>query len=76
MIRILLAIYVACRHDAKLTIFLTISLGNVHNNASIIYNINSIVDNLINKLNVFTCSKLQSKITHARIAHIYDIMIT
>ena len=26
------------------------------------------------KLNVFTCSKLQSKITHACIAHIYDIM--
>ena len=34
------------------------------------YNINSIVD----KLNVFACSKLQSKITHARIAHIYVIM--
>ena len=34
----------------------------------------SIVDNLTKqKHNVFTCSKLQSKITHARIAHLCDI---
>ena len=38
-----------------------------------IYNMNSIVDNLT-KQNILICSNLQSKITHARIAHIYDIM--
>ena len=39
-----------------------------------IININSIVDNLT-KLNVFTYSKLQSKIKHAHIAYIYDIIM-
>ena len=38
-----------------------------------IYNINSIVDNLT-KQKLFICSNLQSKITHARISHIYDVM--
>ena len=37
-----------------------------------IININSIVDNLTNQN--FTCSKLKSKLIHARIAHIHDIM--
>ena len=60
MIRILLAIYVTCRHDAYLTIFLTISLRIVHNNASIIYiyiyiyNINSIVDNLTKQNSMYS----------------------